>query len=109
MERVRNKNENDIVVRAKINGYVGNVLFDTGAQISLISEKFVNKHKHQFKETQILPVSNTIVTTATGESQTICNQVLVTIWSQGMEVEIPVLIVKNLIYDVVLGLSLIHI
>ena len=57
------------MVGAKINGCVGNILFDTGAQISLISENFVNKHKYQFKEKQILPVSNTIVTTATGDSQ----------------------------------------
>ena len=28
MENVRNKNDNEVVVRAKINGCVGNVLFD---------------------------------------------------------------------------------
>ena len=50
LENVRNKNDNDIVVRAKINGCVGNVLFDAGAQISLISEKFINKHRHQLKK-----------------------------------------------------------
>ena len=69
VKNVRIKDDNDIVVSAKINGCVGNVLFDSGAQVSLINEKFINKHKHQFKKTPILPVNNTMVTTATGDSQ----------------------------------------
>ena len=49
VENVRIKYDNDIVVSAKINGCVENVLFDGGAQVSLINEKFINKYKHQFK------------------------------------------------------------
>ena len=74
-----------MVVGAKINGCVGNILFDTGAQISLISKEFIDEHRHQFKKTPILPVNNTVVTTATGDSQTINKQALITINSQGME------------------------
>ena len=44
-----------------------------------------------------------MVTTTTGHSQTICKQALITIFSQGMEIEVPVLIVKNLVYDIILG------
>ena len=90
---VRIKEDNDIGVSAKINGCVGNALFDSGAQISLIDEKFVNQHKHQFIRTPILPVRNMIVTTATGDSQSIGKQALITICTQGVETEIPVLIV----------------
>ena len=88
---------------AKINGCVGNVLFDSGAQVSLINEKFINKHKHQFKRTPILPVKNTMLTTATGDTQIIiiCKQALISIFSQGIEIEVPVIIVKNLVYDVI--------
>ena len=48
VENVRVKDDNDIVVKAKINGCVGEVLFDSGAQISLIDERFLTKHKHYF-------------------------------------------------------------
>ena len=103
VENVRSKDNNDIIVSVKVNGCVGNELFYSGAQVSLINETFINKHKHQFKKTPILPVNNTIVTTAIGDLQTICKQVLITICSQGMEMEVPVLIVKGLVYDVILG------
>ena len=53
VESVRRKNDNDIVVSAKINGCVVNILFDTGSQISLISEKFINEHRRQLKNTYL--------------------------------------------------------
>ena len=58
VETNRIEDNNDIVVRARINGCVGNVLLVSGAQVSLINEIFINKHKHQFKKTPILPVYN---------------------------------------------------
>lgn len=68
VENTRVEDNDDIDVIARINGCVGNVLLDSGAQVSLINEKFINKHKHQFKKTPTLPVNNTMVTTATRDT-----------------------------------------
>ena len=94
MENNRIENNNDILVLARLNGCVGNELLDSGAQVSLINEKFINKHKYQFKKTPILPVTNIMVTTATGDTQIICKQALISIIIQAIEIELPVLIVK---------------
>ena len=67
------------IVRAKINNCIGNVLLDSGAQVYLISEKFINKHKTHFKKVPILPVNNTIIKTATNDNQIINRQALVSI------------------------------
>ena len=55
VENNRVEDNNHIVVIEGINGCVGNVLLDSGAQVSLINEKrrleihklFVNKHLYQ--------------------------------------------------------------
>ena len=73
------------------------------AQVSLINEKFINKHKHRFNKTPIVPVNNTMVTTATGDTQIICKQALISIITQGIQIEVADLIVNNLVYDVILG------
>ena len=57
----------------------------------------------QFKKVPILPINNTTIKTATDELQKVNKQAYVNISSQGMELETPVLIVKNLIYDVIIG------
>ena len=44
-----------------------------------------------------------MVTTATADTQIICKQALISIITQGIEIEVTVLIVKNLVYDVILG------
>ena len=54
VENTRVEDNNGIVVIARINGCVGNVLLASDALVSLINEKFINKHKHQFKKTPIL-------------------------------------------------------
>ena len=91
------------VLKARINNCKGNVLIDSGAQISLISEKFINKNIVEFKKVPILPINNTTIETATNEVQKINKQAYITISSQGMELETPVLVVKDLIYDVIIA------
>ena len=81
---------------------MGNVLLDSGVQKSLINEKFIHKNA-QFKKVPILPINNTIVKTATNDTQTLNRQAFITIISQGIRLEVPVLVIKDLIYDVKLG------
>lgn len=92
-----------IILSAKINNCVGTVLVDSGVQISLISENCINKNKVQFKKVPILPVNNTVIKTTTDEQQRVNKQAFINIVSQGMQLEVSVLIIKNLIYDVILG------
>ena len=42
------ENDTDLVVNAKINGCVGEVLFDSGAEISLMDERFLERHRKHF-------------------------------------------------------------
>ena len=71
------------VLRARINNCVGNVLIDSGAQISLISENFINKNMVHFKKVLSLPINNTTIKTATDELQKVNKQAsfLLKAWS----------------------------
>ena len=51
----------------------------------------------------ILPINNKMVTSATCESQVVGKQALITICTQGVEIEVPVLVIKKLVYDVIVG------
>ena len=53
VEHVRHKSDNDTVVGTKINGCVSNILFDTGAQISLISKEFIDEHTPILKNSDL--------------------------------------------------------
>ena len=44
------ENDTDLIVNAKINGCVGEVLFDSGAEISLMHERFLERHKKHLKK-----------------------------------------------------------
>ena len=102
---IRDRNDTDLIVNAKINGCVGEVLFDSGAEISLMDERFLERHKKHFKKIPILPVNHKIIKSATGESQMVDRQALITISIQGVEIEITVLIIKKLVYDIILGVD----
>ena len=73
------------VLKARINNCKWNVLIDSGAQISLISENFVNKNIVEFRKVPILPINNTTIKTATNEVQKVNKQAYITMSSQGME------------------------
>ena len=49
-ENISVENDTNLIVNAKINGCVGKVLFDSGAEISLMDERFLLKHKNHFKK-----------------------------------------------------------
>ena len=70
-ENISIENDTDFIVNAKINGCVGEVLFDSGAEISLMDERFLERHKKHLKKIPILPVNHKIIKSATGESQTV--------------------------------------
>ena len=76
------------VFRDEINNCVGNVLSDSGEQISLISENFINKNMAQFKKVPILPINNTVIKTATEYQQTVNKQAYLNIVSQGTQLEV---------------------
>lgn len=67
--------------------------------MSLISEDFIKKSTVSFKSVVILPINNTTIKTANDKLQKINKQAYRIVSFQGIDLEIPVLIVKNLIYD----------
>ena len=55
----------------------------------------------KFKKVPILLINNTTIKTATDEVQKVNKQANINISSQGIELETPVLVVQNLIYDII--------
>ena len=51
-ENISVENDTNLIVNAKINGCVGEVLFDSGVEISLMDERFLLKHKNHFKKSR---------------------------------------------------------
>ena len=49
-ENISVENDTNLIVNAKINGCVGEVLFDSGAEISLMDKRLLLKHKNHFKK-----------------------------------------------------------
>lgn len=97
--------DNDMLLEASIYGCRVRILIDSGAQITLINDKFIEKNKQRYKKIPILPLNNTVITTATGEKQRVSKQVMTKINVQDIEIEITALIVKNLVYDVIVGVD----
>ena len=56
-----------------------------------------------FKKVPILPIKNAINKTATDDLQKVNKQAYIIITSEGMQLEMPMLVVKSLIYDIILG------
>lgn len=91
------------MIKGRINNYPGNILIDSGAQISLINEKYLNKIKG--KSVPILPSKNISITTANNSQYKVQSQAYINISMQKMEFTACVFVVKDLIYDVVLGID----
>ena len=70
-----------------------------------MDERFLLKHKNHFKKIPILPVNHEIIKSVMGESQTVDKQALITIYVQGVEIEIIVLVIKKLVYDIILAVD----
>ena len=68
-ENISVGNDTNLIVEAKINDCVGEVLFDSGAEILLMDKRFLLRHKNHFIKIPILPVNHKIIKSATGESQ----------------------------------------
>ena len=69
----------------------------------LVNSNRCIENDNSVKKVPILPVNNTIIKTATNGNQIINRQALVSITTQGVEIEVPVLLIKDLVYDVILG------
>ena len=73
-------------------------MLDSGAQIGFINEKFINKDITQFQKVPILPINNTVIKISTNDTRTINRQAFISIMSQGVMLEVPVLVIKDLRY-----------
>ena len=64
------------------------------------------RHKNHFKNIPILPVNHKIIKSATGVSQIVDKQALITRYVQGIEIETTVVrVVRKLVYDIILGVD----
>lgn len=75
---------------------------DSGVQISLVSEKCINKIK--LKQVSILPSNNITIRAATNALYKIKSQAYINIKIHDVEFNASVPIVPDLIYDVILGI-----
>ena len=56
------------IINVRINGCRIKMLIDTGSQVTVLSNKWVQQNKKYFKQTAILPVNNINVITAMNKS-----------------------------------------
>ena len=56
---------------ARVNGLYTEILINTGAELSVLNQKFINKNKQHFKRSPILPVNNTQLQTVISTKQKI--------------------------------------
>lgn len=90
---------------AYINNVLTNILIDTGAELSAISQKFINKNKKQFNMASVLPLNNMCVQTAVNTKEKVTKQIFININKDEFNIEIPAIIIKNLIYDAIIGMD----
>lgn len=90
---------------ATVNNIRTGILIDTGAEFSAISDKFIRNNKKYFKNADILPVNNTSIKTATNTTEVVKQQILVNMKIKDVDFDAPMLVVKNLISDVILGID----
>ena len=96
------ENCTDLVVEAKISGYVDEMLSDSGTEISLLDEQLLKRYKNHFLQTPVLPVSHTRIKSATYESQIIEKQALKTEYVQDTRIDATVLGVRKLGHNIIL-------
>lgn len=90
---------------ASVNNITTEILLDTGAETSAISERFISKHSKHFKNTATFPVNNTSINTATNGKESVKKQMLININLDGNNIDIPMLVVPNLVANVLLGID----
>lgn len=49
------------ILRANINNCIGNILFDNGAQVSLVNDSFRHRNKNRFGNQPLLLVANMMI------------------------------------------------
>lgn len=82
-------------------------LYDTGSQVTCISESFYKDYEKNFKECPMIPVSGAQVIGATGKQATkISLQVYVEIKIGELSINWPVLIIPKLIRECILGIDI---
>ena len=90
---------------AYINNFKPHILIDTRAEVSAISENFIKKNNKYFRNTAILPTTKLQIQTADKNKMVATGQVYITLKYNELEVNIPVIIIKKLVCNVVLGVD----
>lgn len=93
-----------------INGCVNSVyikiLIDAGAEISVISELFINGNKKSFRKVEILPVKQMKIQTVMNYKQVVNRQMFVHITLDNCaNVYAPMIVVKKLVTDVIMSMG----
>ena len=94
-----------LTIQALINNLPANILVDTGSDISAVSAQFVNNNPAYFKGTPALPVNKIEIKSATGDVRKVTKQIYVMLEVDKIEWQIPALVIKGLIYDVIIGID----
>lgn len=88
----------------KINNATAHALIDSGSTISCISEQWFKENIPLLKPFEELPVSNTVIRTATGNtSRRIASTVYMPITIEKQTIHIQLLVVPNLIRPIIFG------
>lgn len=93
-------------ITVKINNATVPILLDTGSTISCISEQWFKDNIPLLKPFEELPLSNTVIRTATGNtSRRVGSIIHVPITIEKQEVYVQLLVVPNLIRPVIFGMD----
>lgn len=92
-------------IKLYVNNVPVNALVDTGSEVTIINSAWVKIHNAHFKNVPKLPTREIQITTANKSMEKVNHQMYVSITCQGLEIELPVLIVDKLIYDCILGVD----
>lgn len=91
-----------------INNVRTEILIDTGAEVSVISRRFINRNKKHFRQCSMLPINQLELQTAVNNKCVANQQMLITLDLDALGLEIPVIVVDKLIPDIIIGMDLLY-
>ena len=101
------KNSKCHVANILIEGVLTSALIDTGAEVTCISEEFVNKNKERFQECRTLPISGvTLVGPLGGKAIRLNKQIYANLQSPNYIIQVVFLVVPKLSRPCIIGIDL---
>lgn len=107
-ETIKKQDKGCPYIRAQINGAWAKILVGTGAEISAINQKFINRNQKYFIRASTLPVVNTQIQTATNIREKVSQQTLINIKKEKLNLDFNVIIIKNLMHDAIFGIDILR-